>query len=363
MKRIIFIISMLAVFCACEKVTSQTVEGQDCLVTINTIGEITSSESELTRSTPSTNDLYAVQVYKGGGNFAWGVFDAAGLMKLNLKTGSVYSLRICMVRDAKNILGDKFSLTNNGLRLYDPSEGPFYVNRSASASNGYHYYNGRRNYYNATNKFFYNSNGYHDCYENAIGTTCYTFFPSEYTNSSSYSSANWELTQIRYGRINNVQYPTCTDWFYGEVNNYSPTGETATLDIVLKRTGFGLKYELHGVTDGDVTVKVFNDTRTFIENTTNTSSYESAEQFIAFYDAYSAWLYADNYTENMKVSVVWKRGIGVTQDLGTKTIQVKRNCMNNIRITLASDDKGAGLSLTTEEESTMGNTSSVIPVE
>ena len=117
------------------------------------------------------------------------------------------------------------------------------------------------------------------------------------------------------------------------------------------------------MTDGDVTVKVFNDTRTFIENTTNTSSYESAEQFIAFYDAYSAWLYADNYTENMKVSVVWKRGIGVTQDLGTKTIQVKRNCMNNIRITLASDDKGAGLSLTTEEESTMGNTSSAIPVE
>ena len=37
---------MLAVFCACEKETSQTVEGQDCLVTINTIGEITSSEKQ-----------------------------------------------------------------------------------------------------------------------------------------------------------------------------------------------------------------------------------------------------------------------------------------------------------------------------
>ena len=166
-----------------------------------------------------------------------------------------------------------------------------------------------------------------------------------------------------FGKINNTSYPTCTDWFYGEVNNYTPNGETATMDIVLRRTGFGLKYELSGVTDGEVTVKVYNGTRTFIENTTNTSSYESEEQFIAFYDTYSAWQYADNYTENMTVAVTWKRSIGVTQDLGTKTIQVKRNCLNNIKITLGSDDKNAGLSLTTEEESSMGSTSSTIPVE
>ena len=135
------------------------------------------------------------------------------------------------------------------------------------------------------------------------------------------------------------------------------------LDIVLRRTGFGLKYELSGVTDGEVTVKVYNDSRTFIENTTNTSSYESEEQFIAFYDTYSAWQYADNYTENMTVAVTWKRSIGVTQDLGTKVIQVRRNCLNNIKITLGSDDKDAGLSLPTEEESSMGSTSSTIPVE
>ena len=147
------------------------------------------------------------------------------------------------------------------------------------------------------------------------------------------------------------------------MNNYTPNGETATMDIVLRRTGFGLKYGLSGVTDGEVTVKVYNDTRTFIENTTNTSSYESEEQFIAFYDTYSAWQYADNYTENMTVAVTWKRSIGVTQDLGTKTIQVKRNCLNNIKITLGSDDKNAGLSLTTEEESSMGSSSSTIPVE
>ena len=146
------------------------------------------------------------------------------------------------------------------------------------------------------------------------------------------------------------------------MNDYSPNGETATLDVVLRRTGFKLKYELSGVTDGEVTVKVYNGTRTFIENTTNTASYESEEQFIAFYDTYSAWQYADDYTENMTVAVTWKRSIGVTQNLGTKVIQVRRNCLNNIKITLGSDDKGAGLSLSTEAESSMGATSSTIPV-
>jgi hypothetical protein len=174
--------------------------------------------------------------------------------------------------------------------------------------------------------------------------------------------STFELTQVRNGRINSVSYPTCTDWFYGEVNGYVPNGETGTMDVVLKRTGFKLKYELDGVTDGEVTVKVYNSTRTFINNTTNTASYESEEQFIAFYDTYSAWQYADNYTDNMTVAVTWKRSIGVTQDLGKKTIQVKRNCLNNIRITLGSDDKSAGVSLETEAEDSMGSNNSTIPV-
>ena len=308
-------------------------EGRDCVVTFNILGDISVSEDDLTRSTPSTNDLYAIQVYKGNDKFASGIFDDMSLAKLNLKMGSAYSVRICMVRDAKTYLGSNFSLTNNGVC----STGPYYWS-----------YTG---YYNRTNILFYNSNGYTQYYNGAT-----------LTSVSNSNSSNFELTQIRTGRINDISYPTCTDWFYGEVNGYVPNGETGTMDVVLKRTGFKLKYELDGVTDGEVTVKVYNNTRTFINNTTNTSSYESEEQFIAFYDTYSAWQYADNYTENMTVAVTWKRSIGVTQDLGTKTIQVKRNCLNNIRITLGSDDKSAGVSLETEAEDSMGSNSSTIPV-
>ena len=380
MKRLFAMISLVCLFASCEKhqMHQQEDEGQDCVVSLNVVGEITVSEDELTRSTPSTNDLYVVQVYTKDNNgnlspFASGVFDDMSLCKLNLKKGSSYSVLICMVSDAKNYLGKNFSLTNNGISNYytdntnsynslgnytnsgsnnnhvNTTTGPYHLSgaRESTYSKYYEY-----TYHLATNRLNYNSNRGISYYDSNTDTSA--------SNYTSYS--NFRFSQIRIGIFQDIKYPTCTDWFYGEVNDYSPNGETATLDVVLRRTGFKLKYELSGVTDGEVTVKVYNGTRTFIENTTNTSSYESEEQFIAFYDTYSAWQYADDYTENMTVAVTWKRSIGVTQNLGTKVIQVKRNCLNNIKITLGSDDKGAGLSLSTEAESSMGATSSTIPV-
>lgn len=370
MKRLFAMISLVCLFASCEKhqMHQQEEEGQDCVVSLNMVGEITTSEGSLTRSVPSTNDLYVVQVHKYLNNkyepFASGIFDDMSLCKLNLKKGSSYSVRICMVRDAKNYLGEDFSLTNNGIYAYDQdwsSEyndlGDYIYNGSQLVNRitGPYFLNYGINdlkFYFATNILNYNSNKDIRYYDSNTDTyySAYSTYP------------DFRFSQIRVGVFQNVKYPTCSDWFYGEVNGYSPNGETATLDVVLRRTGFKLKYELSGVTDGEVTVKVYNGTRTFIENTTNTASYESEEQFIAFYDTYSAWQYADDYTENMTVAVTWKRSIGVTQNLGTKVIQVKRNCLNNIKITLGSDDKGAGLSLSTEAESSMGATSSTIPV-
>lgn len=349
MKRIFVIISLLALVVACQKEELPTVEVRDCLVTINTVGEISVTEEELSRSSASFNDLYAVQIYKDGSAFAAGIFDDVSKMQLNLKTGSSYDVRVCMIRDAKTYLSDYFSLTNNGLALTFDQVGPFHY----YYDNGYTYESFKySNWYLQTNRFFYNSNELL-YYYNGVDAT---------TTSYNYAGRNFELKDIREGELLKKKYPTCTDWFYGEVNKYTPNGEVATMDIELKRVGFRLKYELSGVTDGEVTVKVGNIDRTFINSTTNTASYESEEQFIAFYDTYSAWLYADNYTENLTVAVVWKRGIGVTQDLGTKTIQVKRNCLNNIRIALTSDDKGAGISLNTESEDSMGETGTTIPL-
>ena len=125
-------------------------EGQDCVVTFNILGDISVSEDDLTKSTPSANDLYAVQVYKDGSIFASGIFDDISLAKLNLKMGSTYSVRICMVRDAKTYLGSNFSLTNNGVASYNNTVGPYYWKNTAGTYGS--------NNYNITNILFYNSN-------------------------------------------------------------------------------------------------------------------------------------------------------------------------------------------------------------
>lgn len=350
----IIAVLFLGLAIACQKVdVPATDEGEDCEITFAFAGEISTSESPLTRS-GSPNDLYAVQVFKGNENFALGIFDDVQSMKLNLKKGNSYSVRVCLVRNAKILLADYYSLTNNGLRVYNSAVGPFYyafITRSGST-----YYS--HDYFLKSNCFNYNSNSSISYYASSSSTSWGTA-NFGYGSSDERSS----LSNIRKGSLLGINYPECSDWFYGEINNYVPNGEKETKSVTLYRTGFRLQYVLEGVTDGEVTVSISNSSRTFFNNTTNTASYTSAEKFIAFYDTYSAWQYADNYTENLNVSVSWKRGIGVTQDLGSKTIQVKRNCLNKVKITLGSDDRGAGVNMSTEAESSMGAVSDVIPVQ
>ena len=348
-------ILLLGFAVACQKTElANQEEGENCLVSFSVSGDISTTEAPLTRA-GSPNDLYAVQVMKGSTYFAFGIFDDVQAMSLNLKKGSTYSVRMCLVRDAKVHLADYYSLTNGGLKAYNDQVGPFYFWTYSSS------------YFLRTNKFYYNSNNSFEYYPSATATSTSTH--SFYSSSTTAEMSS--LRNIRKGTILNTNYPMVSDWFYGELSNYVPTGEKETKSISLVRTGFKLQYQLEGVTDGEVTVKISNSytvdgstySRTFFNSTTNTASYTSADPFIAFYDTYSAWQYADNYTENLTVSVTWKRGIGVTQDLGTKTIQVKRNCLNKVKITLGSDDRGAGVNLSTEAESSMGSVSNDIPVQ
>ena len=331
---------------ACQKAeTPAKDEVEDCVVTFSIGGEISTSETPLTRA-GSPNDLYAVQVFKGNDAFAFGLFDNIQDMRVNMKQGSSYKVQMCLVSEAKIHLSQYYSLTNNGLQVAYSATGPYY-NLATRYRSTYYYYDR----YLAPNTFYYNSNNSIKYYSSSSSTTMESM------------GAAGSFDSIHNGSLLDIQYPTCTDWFYGEINNYSPTGSFENLEMTLKRTGFQLQYVLEGVTDGEVTVTIANNTRTFFNNTTNTASYTSTVQFIAFYDTYSAWQYADNYTENLNVSVTWKRGIGVTQDLGTKTVQIKRNCLNKIKITLGSDDRGAGVNLSTEAESSMGNVTNDIPVQ
>lgn len=360
MKKIIVLaFTLICLLPACNKaniIDSTEKEGKDCLVSFNPVGEIMTSESVITKAS-MTDDIYLVQVYKGSENFALGYFDNLESMKLYLKQGSSYRIIVAMVKDAKNLLGARYNLQQNSISNYGNIDSFDFTFRNGSGASSTYLSS------NFSPAYSYPLNYYQFGYLNKV-----VYYKSESaTNLVSYAlyagTQYFYFTNIEHSCLNSNNYPTCVDWFYGEANNFQPAGDYETIDLNFKRVGFKLKYELSGVTDGEVTVRVYNGTRTFIENTSNTSTYSSDTQFIAFYDAKSAWQYAEDYSENINIAVVWKRGIGVTQDLGTKVIQVKRNCLNNIKIVLGSDDRGAGVNMAIESDSSMNGTTTDIPVQ
>lgn len=335
----VLLIAALFLLTSCNQLEPIVEEENDCLISFNLLGEITSSDTPITKS--SSEDLFFVQIYRGSNPFAFGLFDDLSKIKFNLKTGTpMYRIIVCMVKNGKANPSFRYSADNNS--LVPDFHDTFYY--------GYSY-----SYYYPINRIYYNS----------IGKLYYFSGPSTNTlYSKSATSLFLEriiIAQTNMGGIDG--YPQCDDWLYGEINEYSPVGEYETLNMTLKRVGFKLKYELSGVTDGEVRVRVYNSDKTFIDNTTNNATYSSEPFFYAFHETRNAWLYSDDYMENFTLAVSWLRGIGITEDYGTKTIQLKRNCLNNIKINLGSNDQNAGMNLTVEAESTIGADNVTIPVE
>ena len=340
MKRFLFLmIFVVGLLTGCDQIDPTQRQEEDCWITLRPSGEITSSESPITKA--STEDIYLVQLYRGTTAFALGYFDDIESMSFNLKKGTdKYRIIVSLIKNGKTALESHYSAQTNAIYAYD--QGDSYSIGGYWPSSNYQRVE--------LNSVYYNSVGKIRCV---------------FTNGFSLYSCgnNLELYKIEKARINRSIYCQSDDWLYGEITDYSPNGDFETLNVDLKRVGFKLKYELSGVTDGEVTVTIANSDKTFFQETVSSATYESATNFYAFYEARNAWLYADNYSENLTVSVSWLRGIGVTQDLGSTTVQVLRNCLNNIKITLGSDDRSAGMSLSVEPESSIGSSAVTIPLE
>ena len=278
-------------------------------VSLNFIGDITTADSPLTRGT-ATSDLYGLLVWKDGDFLGGGLYDNIEDMKFRLQASKKYKFVVTAVKNGKYVLQSNF--------VYDRVSGF-----------GYPFL----------------------CELNNLFEVVHL--------DNRYSTFKSGDAHIRSGELKS--YPE-TDRFYGEVIDYIPT-ENGVVNMDLKRTAFGLKYEVSGVSDGTVTVTVENSIRQFFNKSDITADYTSEEKIITFKDVYSAWYYADNYTENVEVSVSWKRGIGITQDLGSKEVVVKRNKMNIIHIKLATDESGKNLGINVESDANMKVEEITIPLE
>ena len=282
-------------------------DNDEVMVTFEMGGEITASESALTRGEGSTDDLYGVQIDKDGSHYAYGLFDDVSKIQIAMSKNSKYNIIVSMVKDGKN----KLHLASSGF------DWPFVY------------------YYNSTAKGRIKMNNSFSC---------------TYYHLGAMASGGSRLS-------NNIcyNYPA-VDRFYGELNDFTPT-EDCTVTLPLKRTAFGLKYKVSGITDGTVSVKInkawkegsSNKNEVFFEKNDITDTYTSEEKIITYKDVKDAWQYADNYTDEITVSIQWARGVGVTEDLGTKTIRVKRNRMNVVNINLSANDGNAALGVVLDD--------------
>lgn len=273
-------------------------------VSLNFKGDITTADSPLTRGT-ATDDLYGLLVWENNAIMGGGLYDNIEDMKFRLQASKKYKFVVTAVKNGKKVI----SKSSDGYYMY-----PF------------------------------------NCYlTNLFGTP----YPIENNLKLGYA-------RLVDGLVGGY-YPE-TDRFYGEVIDYVPT-ENGVVNMDLKRTAFGLKYEVSGVSDGTVTVTVKNSDAVFFEKSDITADYTSEEKIFTFDNVYYAWYYADNYTENVEVSVYWKRGIGITQDLGSKEVVVKRNKMNIIHIKLATDESNQNLGIDVESDANMKVEEITIPLE
>lgn len=317
---------LVAVFAFCACGSEETISGseepvkelKEYTVSLKLGGEITSSDSPLARAETASTDLYGVQVYRkinGEADynyFAYGLFDNMNDIKINLLEGSIYKFEVLLVKNGKNTL----------------------------------------------NK---NGKGYKEPFNNMTRTGGSLLVSETPLNNDSFTYSDFYLGYIKNGSIGYQNYYPEGDWYYGEFSNYIPSNN-GTVEIDLKHTVFGLQYKVTGITDGTVSVTIENEKRSFFTNSSITDDYTSEEKIIVFYDVYSAWQYANNYTENLTVSLSWTRGVGVVQDLGSKTIQVKRNVMNVVRIQLGANDGNASLGITTEDDTNMRGEEVTIPL-
>lgn len=322
--------------CAKEIESLSEQKNEMVLVNLDLVGEVYEDETPLTRSFTS-NDLIGVQVYQDLEPYAYGLFDDVSKIKLFLHTGKKYRFVCTVVKNGKGIVvkGDNissanyvdFALPNDRAVSYALSEGkyglPFLVYRPGPLDS-----------YNYSIPTYANGDG------------------AGLSNSFAYSSDLY-FPCLTFGTITLGDYKTNknfpqADRFYGWVDNYSAT-KNGTLSIPMKRVGFGLTLSVSGITDGSVNVTIKNSAQTFANNTGITTDKQFGTTTWSFFDLANVYKYADNYAENFTVGVVWNRGVGVTQNLGTKTVQFKRNAVNHVKIKLTTTTRSSDSQMALEE--------------
>lgn len=252
----------------------------------------------LTRAN-SADDIYGIQVYSRDATtptwtpYAYGLFDGAADITINLLKGYKYKFVATMVRDGKN------RLVNNSGGYYTPFN------------------------------------------HNVVGGSTQTTFNnafdyqlSIYLDGLASGTAHLKSPQGVYGLPN-------TDRFYGELTDYEPGDKNATAKIKMKRVGFGAKFIAKGKKAKEGTLHVQMTGAPAMELALTNSDNQISDTF-TFANVKAAW--EDNkYTETIDVTINWTRPDGTTLPLGTHAVTYKRNATTVVQVKIENDGEEEGL--------------------
>ncbi len=273
MKKILSILAILTILSSCKDLLSDVNNKEDLIeVKLSLTGEVTVKEEPLTKAFDS-NDLIAIQVYQDGSPYAYGLFDDISNLNIYLHSGESYSFKALVANKESRIW---WKDAQKSYLLFQKLSYIFSI---------------------LSGKFDYIQNSY-----------------------------------LQMSRINEFEGTT----YYGEFSVSNITGNDNTLPIEMKHLVYGLQCNVTGVTDGTASITIKNGDNVLLEKTDISGEYHSDNLLFSCSSLYDAWQYADNYTENVTVSMNWLRGVGVSQDLGSQVVQVKRNCKNVINISLST---------------------------
>lgn len=251
-------------------------------------GEILDVSYEpLTRA--ANDDLYGIQVYSAPNNdaatttwtkFAYGVFEGADNITINLLKGYKYKFVATMVVDGKNKIIGKDSF-------------PFYLDSNAS---------------NELNKFNFSSQ--------------YGF---GYLGSG---TAHLKNPSHNYSRPN-------VERFYGELVDYVPGSNGNKAKIHMKRTSFKAKFIAKGKLAKSGTLNIMMTDAPEMNLALSNSNNQISDMF-TFSDVDAAW--ADNqYSETIDVTLTWTRTDGTVVPLNTHKVSFKRNATTVVQVTIDND--------------------------
>lgn len=301
MKKFLLFAMALIAFASCSKddaIDNESIDGKEYVVNLGFSGEITITQTPLTKA--GTNDLYGVQVYskKSGDSdyapFAYGLFDNTTDMEVKLIGGYQYKFVASMVEDGKNMIrnvGGNYS-------------SPFRIGFDNTPIG---------------NVFIYSSAKEMDDLDNGA------------TNVQGYT----------YERPNVVR-------FYGELSNFTPA-EGKSANINMKKVSFGVKFKVNDFTEGKIIIQIPEAPEMSISYPeTETEDILTFRNNIS--SLYKDFWTDDNYQENLEVHIAWTKADGTVIPISNQIIEFTRNKLTTVTINLKEDSSNTDINMDLEDE-------------